>query len=277
MECRSNGRVRGALLTPEIRRPFRAGESATTRADQIMIVAMRVKICGVTTAEDARLAADAGADFVGLVLAASVRRISLDAARRIAMATPRGCAAVLLLRDAPLAEACEVADARLSDLAPAARDDGRAAGAAEAHAWIQLHGGEDAGYLCALRAGRPRLRIIKAIELTTDDESAAAARLDALLRGSAAPDVIILDAAKGRPRPVDAVFRRVSVALAERVGEIPIWRAGGLTPENVADALRESVFAGVDVASGVESSAGVKSSDLVRRFIRAARSDRRSE
>lgn len=200
---------------------------------------VRVKICGVTRAEDARVAEAAGADAVGMIFAErSVRRLTLDGARSVSDAlgpfvTRVG---VFLDQDEPFVREA-IAAARLQA--------------------VQLHGevaDEMAASLQALG-----VQVIRAV--------------------SFAPDVVP-DAFEGRPfdavlldglRPGSGEAFDWSAASAWR-GR-PSWiLAGGLTPSTVGDAVRALRPAAVDVASGVEAAPGVKDPELVRAFVRAARS-----
>ncbi|MEW6253533.1 MAG: phosphoribosylanthranilate isomerase, partial [Planctomycetota bacterium] len=109
---------------------------------------MQVKICGITTLDDARAAALAGADFIGLIRAPGPRQVSVTAAREIITALPPSARPVLVFRNAQVADV----------LAEAAM-----AGAV----WIQLHGHEPLAYLEALQRQRPGLRLIKAWEVAS--------------------------------------------------------------------------------------------------------------
>jgi phosphoribosylanthranilate isomerase len=221
---------------------------------------MHIKICGITRGPDAHAALAAGADFVGLILAPSVRQLTVGAAAAIARGLPAGTNAVLVFRDAPAADvlaAIEACDA----------------------SWVQLHGHEPPDYVIELRQARPSLRIIKAFEvrdltaadtLTTFCQAVATAGADV--------QILLLDAPKSCAHPgyetMMAVAQRAGAALRTghpRAAVPETWCAGGLTPTNVAQVARFGKFAGVDVAGGVESGPGVKDAGLMQAFVAAVR------
>ena len=126
-----------------------------------------------------------------------------------------------------------------------------------AGAWCQVHGSADDDALAALAAVRPVVRGFRF-------EPAAVRRWD----GHAAITALLVDgSAGGAGTPFD------HAALADLRGEIrkPVILAGGLTPENVADAVRTVRPYAVDVSTGVESAPGEKAPDLVRAFCAAVR------
>lgn len=108
---------------------------------------MRVKICGITRAEDALLAANLGADFVGLIRAESPRRVSLENARQIIDALPEQTQAVLVFRDAPLDEVASELDAT-------------------GCGYVQLHGREPVSYVRELAQRFAHISIIRAWEVS---------------------------------------------------------------------------------------------------------------
>ena len=200
---------------------------------------MFVKICGITRADDACLAVDLGASALGFVFwKESPRFIEPAAARAIVSSMPPFVAAVGVFVDAP-AEYVR-ATARLVGLAA-----------------VQLHGAETPEYVAGLG-----LRAIKVVR-------ADPAELDRLSRW---PDdvTLLVDAADharkgGTGTTVDW---EVAAAMAARRRLI---LAGGLTPHNVAHAIRAVHPIGVDVSSGVEERPGAKSPAALRRFLAEAR------
>ncbi len=248
---------------------------------------MRVKICGVTNVADARAAAEAGADFIGLIRAASPRQVSVETARAIAAALPPRACGVLVFRDAPV-----------SEVVAAVEQTGVR--------WVQLHGREPVADLRRLKAERPDVQLIKAWELhtaqavprvgntpdaggTTPAAHAAAETAEETALGAAAAElaeylaaaraaavplaVLILDAPKGGPHPGFAALAALARTVTERPPEV--WCAGGLTPENVAAACAAGPFDGVDVAGGVERAPGHKDAARVARFVAAVRGTQR--
>ncbi len=196
---------------------------------------MFVKICGITSEEDALLAVAMGADAVGFVFAPSPRQVSQVLARDIARRLPPEVLTVGVFRDEAPERVVEIVNG---------------AGLRAA----QLHGHENVEQATFVRTRVPIL--IKAFpagdpDLDRADEFGA----DAILVDSVAPgsgDVFDWSLAEGAP-----IGRRVILA-------------GGLTPANVADAITRVRPWGVDVSTGVESEPGRKDARLVREFIRNA-------
>ncbi len=203
-------------------------------------MAVRVKICGVTRAEDADAAAAAGADFVGLnFYDKSPRYIGLDRARAIRDAVGRRASMVGVFVNASR----EFIDERLRALALDL---------------IQFHGDEDESALIGW--GVP---VIRALRLRPGDDPAraiAATRADFVLLDTHAPGY----GGSGRARALDGL---------ERIDLSRVFIAGGLNPETVVSAAALRPYA-VDVASGVESAPGIKDHQKIRSFIANAKSAR---
>ncbi len=211
---------------------------------------MRVKICGITNRDDALAAAELGADFVGLILAPSARQISIVQAADIMRDLPAATKPVLLFRDAPLGEVRAALDATRCD-------------------WVQLHGNEPVPYLRTLRDRYPALHLIKAWTITVEGGGALGTYLGEAADTGVAIEVVILDAPKGGPHPGYEALGQVATACTQRPPAV--FCAGGLTADNVAAAVAQGEYDGVDVASGVEREPGVKDHAAVRAFIEAAR------
>ncbi len=195
----------------------------------------RIKICGITNADDARAALAAGADAIGLVFAASPRRVGPEQARRIARSVPPLATVVGVFRDAPPDEIADVLARVPLDV-------------------LQLHGDEPPRQCAALpRRVVKRFRILK-----TDTPDTLRAQL-AAYRVSAA----LLDPGAGDGQPFDWTLAR------ELPG--PVMLAGGLCAENVGDAIRTARPYAVDVCSGVEREPGRKDHDKMRAFVEAVR------
>jgi phosphoribosylanthranilate isomerase len=211
-------------------------------------VTTRVKICGLRTAEALEAAIAAGADYVGLVIfPPSPRHVDVEAAAGLA-AVARGRTAVVALTVDP-------DDVLLDRIAHEVRPD-----------FIQLHGNESPERVAAIRArlGTP---LIKAVKVATADDVAEALAY----RGVA--DLLLFDAMPpkdaDRPGGHGAVFDwRLLDGVAK---QLDFMLSGGLTPENVADAIRATGAFAVDVSSGVEERRGMKSVPLIRAFLAAAR------
>lgn len=203
-----------------------------------------IKFCGITRAEDARLASAIGAAYVGCIFADSARRVSADDARSI-FRDVASARKVGVFGDEPAAEILAAADASGVDV-------------------IQLHAGADADMLEELRAGF-RGEIWTVIRVGGDRDIAEAIR-------SAAGDAILLDTHSdsrlgGTGRAFD--WEREADGVRAAIGERRLVVAGGLTPENVAAAVRALRPDVVDVSTGVESSPGVKNSERMRAFAAA--------
>lgn len=221
-----------------------------------------VKVCGVTSAADARLAAAAGADAVGFnFVPGSPRAVSPAAAREAVAALPDGVLPVGVFAGRPaeqmLAIATEVG-----------------LGAFQLHGHLdQADAAWDPPERCQELAGWP---VIRAVRMA--DGSLAAARRW-LARAAAAgrlPEMLIVDAgvpAGTRPGLLGGrghVVDWEALAREEPLGR-PVALAGGLDPGNVGAAIRTARAEAVDAASGVERSPGRKDADLMRAFVAAAR------
>lgn len=200
-----------------------------------------VKVCGITNPGDARVAADAGADAVGLVFAESPRRVGLEEARKISIALPKNVLRVGVFVDAEPGEVLRVAREVGLDLA-------------------QLHGDETPETVTALREGG--VKVMKALRVRD------AASLEALDRYEA--DLFLLDAYSERAR--GGTGRRFDWGLAKSLrGRDNIVVAGGLGPENVRKAVELFEPYGVDASSSLEDEPGRKNDERVRRFVLAAK------
>lgn len=209
---------------------------------------IRVKICGLRTVADVAAVAAAGAAYAGFVFfAKSPRHLTIDSARELALAAPVGLAKVALTVDAD--------DAMLDAIVAAVPLD-----------MLQLHGHESPDRVAEIRScyGLP---VMKAVGVA--DEGDLAALFDYTL----VADQILIDA---KP-PKDAVLPGGNGLsfdwrlVAQRRWLRPWMLAGGLTAENVAEAIRLTNARQVDVSSGVESAPGVKDAARIAAFVQAAR------
>ncbi|MEX2187786.1 MAG: phosphoribosylanthranilate isomerase [Pirellulales bacterium] len=210
-----------------------------------------IKICGVTTVDDARAAAAAGADAIGLnFYGESPRFLPLERAQHVAVVIPKGVVRVGLFVNAPAEAICGAFDALGLDL-------------------IQLHGDEPPEFLAEL-GKRPVMRAFR----VGDDGLAPVVRyLDRCGELRMSPAMILLDAQQAGKYGGTGVTADWN-ALAEQrslLGNLPLVLAGGLTADNVAEAIYRVRPDAVDTASGVETSAGQKDRDAMRRFVTAAR------
>ncbi|MBI4384309.1 MAG: phosphoribosylanthranilate isomerase [Nitrospinae bacterium] len=200
---------------------------------------VKIKICGNTSVEDALLAVGEGADALGFIFyRKSPRFVAEKTVKSIVAQLPPFVETVGVFVD----ESVE----RVNRIAQACRLDA-----------VQLHGEESPAY-----CGKMRKKTIKAFRVKGADV------LDALGRYRVAGfllDAYVEDLPGGTGKTCDwEIVRR-----AREFG--PVILAGGLTPENVAEAARRAGPYGVDVCSGVERSPGKKDPARVRAFIRAAR------
>lgn len=205
-----------------------------------------VKICGLTRLQDVAAAADAGARYGGFVFyAKSPRHVSIEAAAALTANLPDSVAAVGLFVDPGDAELTAVLDRVLLDI-------------------IQLHGSESPARVAEIRAltGRP---VMKAIGI------AGPADLDALWDYGLIADLLLVDA-KPAPGalPGGNGLRFDWRLLSGRRFLRPWMLAGGLTPDNAAEAVRLTGAPVLDVSSGVESAPGIKDAGLMRAFVAGA-------
>jgi phosphoribosylanthranilate isomerase len=197
---------------------------------------VKVKICGITSLEDALAAVEAGADALGFVFySASPRNISPEQAADIIRNLPPFVQTVGLFVNEELAAVNEISDRCGLDV-------------------VQLHGSETPGYCESVSR-----RIIKAFRVRD------IATLDALLQYKVSG--CLLDAwSPTAPGGTGQTFNWDVAEEAVKRGQ-RIILAGGLTPDNVAEAVRQVKPYAVDVSSGVESSPGCKDAEKVRTFL----------
>ena len=208
---------------------------------------MRVKICGLRRPADVEAVARAGAAYAGFVFfAKSPRHLSIDEARPLLLAVPVGLAKVALTVDAD--------DATLDAILAALPID-----------MLQLHGAETPDRVAQVRA-RYGLPVMKAVGV------ADAGDLAAVFEYSLVADQVLIDAkpASGAALPGGNGLAFDWRLLAGRRWLRPWILAGGLTPENVAEAIRLTGARQVDVSSGVESAPGVKDAGRIAGFVAAA-------
>jgi len=206
-----------------------------------------IKICGIKTPELLEAAIEAGADMVGFVhFARSPRHVSIEqVAELISEARGRVQTCVLLVNPD---NSC------VAEVAALGPD------------WIQLHGPETPHRVEAIRA-EAGVEIIKALPIGSAEDVAHVANFVEVA------DRILLDAKppKGADRPGGLGDSFDWSLLKALDPSLSFMLSGGLTPDNVAEAIRTVRPAGVDVSSGVETAPGVKSKKLIEAFIRNAR------
>jgi phosphoribosylanthranilate isomerase len=205
-----------------------------------------VKICGTTNLEDAQAAVDAGADALGFVFAESPRRVEPAAAVEITRSVPEGIEKVGVFVN-------ETAE-RIGEIV---RDAGLTA--------VQLHGDESPEFAHQIAARG--LRVFKAIPVRG---GFAAPMIAFAEKGEVS--ALLLDTAAARRGGTGQSFdwRAVADNMPD-LGSTRVIVAGGLTPLNVARAIRVLRPWGVDVVSGVEREPGKKDHEKVRAFVKAAK------
>ncbi len=199
-----------------------------------------IKICGITSLTVARAAVEAGVDALGFVFAPSPRRVEPEQARDIIQDLPAGIRRVGVFVDTPPAEMAKVAEYCGLDT-------------------IQLHGQEPPDQC---RVGD--LQVIKAFRVAGPGLS------QEVIPYLPVVDALLLDT--HHPASAGGTGVTFDWSLARELRDIdrPLILAGGLTAANVQDAIRCVQPFGVDISSGVEI-AGRKNPELIRRFVKAAR------
>jgi len=202
---------------------------------------------------DAVLAVSLGATAVGFVFTPSRRSVSTEFAAGVGKVLPKVARRIGVVVNPSLDEAVAIADAALlTDL--------------------QFHGHESPVFLAQLRALRPDLGILKALDV---DESLSVAKIETY---SQAADVLLFDAPRtSSPRKALDISLLKTVLESSKVGlkfwiagGVRFWIAGGLNAQNVAEHVVKLRPSGVDVASAVEDASGFKSEHAMRNFIAAA-------
>ncbi|WP_126138182.1 phosphoribosylanthranilate isomerase [Tritonibacter mobilis] len=209
---------------------------------------IRVKICGMKTRADMEAAASAGAAYVGLnFFAKSARSVSIAQAAALASEAPVGLAKVGLVVNPTDADLDAITGSVPLDM-------------------IQLHGQESVERVAEIKS-RYGLPVMKVIGVA---EAADLAPIDLYAQVA---DQIMIDAKapKGAKLPGgNGVAFDWQLLAGKKYWQAPWMLAGGLTPENVAEAIRKTGARQVDVASGVETAPAQKDADLMRAFVEAA-------
>lgn len=208
---------------------------------------IRVKICGLRTVADVAAVAAAGAAYAGFVFfPKSPRNLTIAEARVLALAAPAGLAKVALVVNADDALLDAITEAMPLDM-------------------LQLHGHETPERVAEVRS-RYGLPVMKAVGVADEGDLAA------VFDYSVVADQILIDAKppKGAALPGGNGLSFDWRLVAQRRWLRPWMLAGGLTPDNVAEAIRLTNARQVDVSSGVESAPGVKDHARIAAFVAAA-------
>ncbi len=209
---------------------------------------VKVKICGITQKEDLDAAAEAGADAVGFVVgvASSPRNLSLTEAEKLIKQVPPFVKSVLVTVPGSINDFSEY-----EKLNPDV---------------IQIHG-ENLHAAASVRLKLPNTQLIRAVNAQFAND------LDAVSRAATLFDAILLDSfVDGRYGGTGVVHDwELSKRVKQAIQPKPLILAGGLNPENVAEAVRTVEPYGVDVSSGVEQQPGIKSHKKIVEFIKNAK------
>ncbi len=210
----------------------------------------KVKICGLSTSHHVAAAVAAGAGYLGFVFfPKSPRNVSIALARDLAVDVPIGVAKVALVVNADNATLDAILEAVPLDM-------------------LQLHGSETVERVAEVKQ-RYGLPVMKAVGVADESDLAA------LDEYGLVADQLLVDAKppKGAVLPGGNGLTFDWRLIANRRWFAPWMLAGGLTPANVAEAVRLTGARQVDVSSGVESAPGVKDEELIAGFIRAAQGE----
>ena len=214
-----------------------------------------IKICATTNLGDAQASVAAGADALGFIFAPSTRRVEVQAAAEIVSALPGEIEKIGVF--------VNLTPERLGEIA----QQGGLTGA-------QLHGDEPAAQLAGYRQMLGGRRLIKTLQAGELLASGGERRLQTYLDARASIDAILLDAGcPGNRGGIGVPFDwQAALPIVERIKAVlPVIIAGGLTADNVAEAVRLFEPYGVDVVSGVERDVGRKDEAKLRSFVATVR------
>jgi phosphoribosylanthranilate isomerase len=196
----------------------------------------RLKICGITNAEDAIMVSNLGADAIGFVFAESKRKITPEKAKEIIKILPPFITTVGIFINTALSEVNKITDYAFIDA-------------------VQLHGNETCDY-----CDKVNRKVIKGIPVTEKDTKETLIEKMQNYLVSA----FILDPGRGSGKTFNWDIARGI--------DKPLIIAGGLTPDNVRQVIRDLRPYAVDVSTGVEKDYGKKDKEKVKRFIEEVRS-----
>ncbi|HBL59926.1 MAG TPA: phosphoribosylanthranilate isomerase [Cyanobacteria bacterium UBA8803] len=207
---------------------------------------MRVKICGITKPEQGQAIAQLGATALGFICVSTSPRY----------VTPHQIRLVVEQLQLPIDRVGVFADTSIEEIYQIVTEAGLNA--------VQLHGGESLEFCQELRQSLPRIEILKALRVKTP------ASLDRADTYASCVDTLLLDAY--HPDQLGGTGKTLDwVTLRQFRPPCPWLLAGGLTPENVLEALRELQPNGIDVSSGVERSPGDKDLNKVAQLMKKLR------
>ena len=200
---------------------------------------MKIKLCGMFRDCDIDYVNEALPDYIGFIVMfpKSHRNIDLETALRLKLRLDHRIKSVAVSVDADLEKFAEFAKSGAADL-------------------LQCHGNEDADYIARLRS-LTNVSIIKAVRVTSPD--------DVIKADSMGADLLLLDSGTGSGKTFDHTLIPNGI-------KTPFFLAGGLTPDNVAEAARTIMPYGVDMSSGIETSK-VKDREKILAAVKAIRSE----
>jgi phosphoribosylanthranilate isomerase len=214
-----------------------------------------VKLCGIRRISDAEVAEDAGADFIGTVIEYPQSPRSLSVAEATALARASRVPSIAVVVDPSLEQIARIVDA-------------------DSFTAVQLAGNEGPDIVGMFRSLRRDLEVWKVLHLSADPDGAEIEDVRARIveHTDAGIACAMIDARiDGRPGGTgNTVGWRAARAIVDTMST-QVVLAGGLTPENIGDAIDAVRPRGVDVSSGIESSGGIKDPQRMRAFVRAAR------
>jgi phosphoribosylanthranilate isomerase len=204
----------------------------------------RIKICGITSAEDATLAASLGADYIGVIFADSPRRVDVERAKDIRSAV-KGVPMVGVFRNQPLEEVVKTTLEAGIDL-------------------VQLHGDESPEFCTEVQklTAKPVIKGFCADQMPDAHQ----------LAEYATTSYFLFDLQRGSRTTREDIERVWSAVLHSRRKGFRVFVAGALNPANVREAIKRTHAFAVDVCRGVERTPGVKDPDVLQRFFMEARS-----
>jgi len=205
-------------------------------------VGVEIKFCGLTRAEDARVAASLGASYVGVIFAGGPRALTAESARDILADIPPSVRRVGVFANQETAEIRRVVDIARLDV-------------------VQLHGQATEDRITELRRaiGAAIWPVVRVSGALPPETAALMDASDGLLLDAFAPNVL-------GGTGVSFAWMSVAAELQSIRGQRPIILAGGLRPENVGEAIAALSPDVVDVSSGVERAPGIKDHDRMRAF-----------
>jgi phosphoribosylanthranilate isomerase len=210
-----------------------------------------IKFCGTTSFADAMASIAAGADALGFVFAPSKRQVSASQVKTITQQLPVDIEKIGVFMDE-----------KLEDILSIVEEAGLTG--------VQLHGKESAENVATLakkRGSNDRLRVIKTVLVKEEFRD----ELQGVMNAVSPPDCVLLDAGAGSGQTFAWGAAKDTVKEFVRSNPAHVIVAGGLTPENVGEAIRILSPWGVDVVSGVEMQAGEKDPQKLKAFVESVR------